>query len=310
MLWQNGRLSDNVDDARDDQQPSLAEISARASMAGAGLMLLNRGNKQWMVMLAVFLIFLAIIGFGSLRHAENRFMQQTGLRAAQTAMPKDAEEARQHMEFISAVLAETEDVWTDIFRKQGKIYQEPGLVLYRTAIRSACGAATTAIGPFYCPNDRKIYLDETFFDQLSKDFGAPGEFAAAYVIAHEAGHHIQNLGGTLAKVNAERDNADEKTANELTVRLELQADCYAGIWANYMKKRGVAEQGDIAVALNAAHKIGDDYLQKESQGYAVPDSFTHGTSTQRAYWFTQGLKSGSPKACDTIKRQNLRRAGE
>jgi len=304
MQWENGRLSDNVEDAGEDQQqqPSLADVSARAGMAAAGIMMLNRGKTPWVAIIAIVLIFFALIGFNSFRAAENRTMQKTaGLQAEQQAALPAANGAQgSRMRFISAVLAETEDVWGGIYRAEGKTYQEPGLILYRTAIRSACGAATTSIGPFYCPNDRKIYLDESFFDQLAQRFGAPGEFASAYVIAHEVGHHIQNLDGTLATIDAERDKADQKTANILTERLELQADCYAGIWANHMKSRGVADGRDIDLALNAAHKIGDDNLQRAAQGYVVPDSFTHGSSAQRAYWFTEGLTTGDPKACNTI----------
>jgi len=303
MQWENGRLSDNVDDATQDQQqqPNLADMSARAGMAAAGIMMLNRGKTPWAAIIAIVLIFFGLIGFNSIRRAENRVMQAAGLQAAQTPLPAGSGADPQRLRFVSAVLAETEDVWSAIYRAQGKTYKEPGLILYHTAIRSACGTATMAIGPFYCPNDGKIYLDERFFDQLSKDFGAPGEFASAYVIAHEVGHHIQTLEGSLAAVDKERDAAvDEKTANALTVRLELQADCYAGIWANHMKKQGVADGQDISLALNAAHEIGDDNLQQAAQGYAVPDSFTHGSSAQRVHWFTEGLTTGDPKACNTI----------
>lgn len=297
MRWEDGRQSNNIDDRRNNQE-SVASMGARAGLIGAGLLMLRRGGGKWALLAALLLILAGYLGFDSFRRAEQRFLQSAGLRAEQSV--PGAAEAQRRMRFVSAVLAETEDVWTAVLRAEGKTYKEPGLILYRTAIRSACGTATTAIGPFYCPNDGKIYLDESFFDQLSQDFGAPGDFASAYVIAHEVGHHIQSMDGTLAKVDNERDKADEKLSNQLTVRLELQADCYAGIWANYMKSRGVAEGNDIGLALNAAHKIGDDNLQRAAQGYVVPDSFTHGTAAQRAFWFGQGLKTGDPKSCNTI----------
>lgn len=297
MRWEDGRRSDNVEDQR-EQMISNAEIGARVGLGAAAAGIFARGGGKWMLIAGVTLLVIAFLGFGLFPGIKNRFLQGTGQQTAQTAQ-KQVEEKRR-LQFVSVVLAETEDVWTQVLGMEGHAYDEPKLILYRTAVRSACGTTTNAIGPFYCPNDSTIYLDESFFDQLAKEFSAPGDFAAAYVIAHEVGHHIQSLDGTLLEIDSERATADEKTANILTVRLELQADCYAGIWANYMKKQGVTEKNDIYVALNAAHKIGDDNLQKVSQGYTVPDSFTHGTSTQRAYWFNRGLKSGSRQSCDTI----------
>lgn len=297
MRWEGERQSDNVEDKR-EQMLSGAEIGARIGLGAAGLALLKRGGGKWILIAAVALIIMAFLGFSLFPGAKQRFMAGIAGRPAPAAAEKA--EAKRRLQFVAVVLAETEDVWKHIFAQEGRHYEEPRLILYRAAIRSACGAATTSIGPFYCPNDQIVYLDESFFDQLAKDFGAPGEFASAYVIAHEIGHHIQALDGTLTKIDVKRDNADETAANALTVRLELQADCYAGIWANFVKHQGITEGNDISSALNAAHKIGDDNLQKASQGYAVPDSFTHGSSTQRAYWFNKGLQSGDRKSCNAI----------
>ncbi len=202
--------------------------------------------------------------------------------------------------FAKKVLASTEDVWKHILPKYGIKYREPTMVLYRGHTTSGCGFASAQMGPFYCPADQKIYLDLAFYDELKKRFNAPGDFAQAYVLAHEVGHHVQNLLGTLNKVQRLKQSwgGSGKRANALQVRVELQADCYAGIWAHYMQRH--LDRGDIEEALNAAKQIGDDTLQKESQGYVVPDSFTHGTSKQRMEWFARGYKSGNLKACNTF----------
>ena len=199
--------------------------------------------------------------------------------------------------FVSAVLGQTEKVWHKLFAKHGARYKEPKLVLFRGSVRSGCGYANAQTGPFYCPADQKVYLDLGFFDELKRRFHAPGDFAEAYVIAHEIGHHVQNQLGTLQKSHALQARSSKKTANKVQVKVELQADCYAGVWAHYLD--GILEKGDIQEALNAASAIGDDTLQKETQGYVVPDSFTHGTSKQRASWFLRGYKSGKIGACDT-----------
>jgi uncharacterized protein len=196
-------------------------------------------------------------------------------------------------EFVSVVLKDTEDVWTKIFSDNGTAYQEPVLVLFSGADQSACGHASAATGPFYCPLDAKVYIDLSFYDQLQQRFGAPGDFAMAYVIAHEVGHHVQNLLGISEKVHAARQQMSEDRANELSVRLELQADFLAGVWAHHAHEmKQVLEPGDIEEALQAANAIGDDRLQMESQGYVVPESFTHGTSEQRMRWFKKGFESG------------------
>ncbi len=203
--------------------------------------------------------------------------------------------------FISTILGDTEKVWGKIFREHGATYKEPTLVIYRGSTRSGCGHASAQMGPFYCPNDQKVYLDLGFFDELQKKHKAGGDFAEAYVLAHEIGHHIQNMEGTLSKVQRMKQQArGQAGANRLQVRVELQADCYAGVWAHYEEKLfGSLEKGDIEEALNAASAIGDDTLQKQAQGYVVPDAFTHGSSAQRVEWFKRGIRSGDIASCDT-----------
>ncbi len=213
----------------------------------------------------------------------------------QTGVPADEEG-----QFVATVLGDTEDTWGRLFQEGGKRYQDPTLVLFDGQVQSACGFASAATGPFYCPGDRKLYLDLSFFDEMSRRFGAPGDFAQAYVIAHEVGHHVQNLLGILPQVDAERRGASQAEANALSVRLELQADCLAGVWAHDADAKGLLEVGDIDEALNAASQIGDDTLQKRSQGYVVPDSFTHGSSAQRSTWFKRGYEAGRVDACDTF----------
>ncbi len=222
--------------------------------------------------------------------------QQIAAPAAQSGTPQD-EQGR----FIAAVLGETEDVWGSIFQAQGLTYTPPTLVLYRDQMPSACGSANSAVGPFYCPNDRKVYLDLGFFQQLADEFQAPGQFAQAYVLAHEVGHHVQNLLGIGAKVRAAQERASGAQANQLSVRLELQADCFAGVWAkNGDASKHFLEQGDVDSALRAAAAVGDDALQKQAQGYVVPESFTHGTSAERVSWFKRGFTGGAISNCDTF----------
>ncbi len=202
-------------------------------------------------------------------------------------------------QFVSVVLGETEDVWNGIFQQEGRTYPEPKLVMFSRAIRSACGQASSATGPFYCPGDSKIYLDTDFFTTLERRFNAAGDFAQAYVIAHEVGHHVQNVIGVLPKFNQMRRSLSKADANRMSVRVELQADCFAGIWAHYTNQKGLLERGDLEEALNAATQIGDDAIQKRTQGYVVPDSFNHGTSEQRKAWFFRGFESGKLTQCDT-----------
>ena len=209
-------------------------------------------------------------------------------------------------QFVATVLANTEDVWTTMFRQMGATYEQPRLVMFSGVVRSACGMAQTASGPFYCPLDHKLYLDTSFFDELDRRFGAPGDFAQAYVIAHEVGHHVQNLLGILPKVEQLKQQVGRSEANALSVRVELQADCFAGIWANQAQQlRQILETGDIDEGIRAAGAVGDDRIQKQTQGYVVPDGFTHGSSAQRAAWFRKGLQSGDLRACDTFNAAQL-----
>ena len=209
-------------------------------------------------------------------------------------------------EMTAVVLADTEETWHQILPKYGVQYVEPKLVLFSGAVQSACGTAESAMGPFYCPSDQKVYIDMSFYNDLAQRFGAPGDFAQAYVVAHEVGHHVQYLLGTSTKVHDAQQRVSEVQANELSVRLELQADCYAGVWAkNAAQSRQLLEAGDVEEGLNAASAIGDDRLQKETQGRVVPDAFTHGTSAQRVSWFRRGLEAGTPEACDTFSARQL-----
>jgi predicted metalloprotease len=219
------------------------------------------------------------------------------------APPSDDAQAK----FVSQVLRSTEMVWGDVFAQAGRTYEDPKLRLYRDSYPTACGMGQAAAGPFYCSRDRIVYLDLTFFDLMTQQLGAPGQFAHAYVIGHEVGHHVQNLLGTLDKVDAARERASDAGSNALSVRLELQADCYAGVWANLSQQEQGwrLESGDIEAALNAASQIGDDTLQRRARGTVVPESFTHGTSAQRVSWFKRGFQSGQPSACDTFSAQPL-----
>ena len=221
---------------------------------------------------------------------------QQSVPAAHYGTPQDPQGR-----FIAAVLGETEDTWSALFESQGLAYVPPKLVLYRGQMPSACGSANAAVGPFYCPLDRKVYLDLGFFQQLAQEFEAPGEFAEAYVLAHEVGHHVQNLLGIAGRVRAAQQRLSEAPANQLSVRLELQADCFAGVWAkNADETKHILEAGDVESALRAAAAVGDDTLQKRAQGYVVPESFTHGTSAERTGWFRRGLSGGSIASCDTF----------
>jgi len=204
--------------------------------------------------------------------------------------------------FVSVVLADTEDVWTQVFKERGGTYRDPKLVLFRQETSTGCGRGEAATGPFYCPSDEKVYIDLSFYDLLRTKLGAPGDFAQAYVIAHEVGHHVQKLLGITGKVDDARRSSDETRSNALSVRLELQADCFAGIWANKAQAtKQIIEAGDIEEALNAASQIGDDTLQRKARGTVQPDTFTHGTSAQRVHWFKQGYQTGQIEQCDTFK---------
>jgi len=220
--------------------------------------------------------------------------------------PAFSPEEEKLKEFMSVVLADTEDVWGSLFQASGQAYQQPKLVLFSGAVQSACGFAEAAMGPFYCPADQKLYLDMSFFNDLAQRHDAPGDFAQAYVVAHEVGHHVQTLLGIAEQVHAARSRAGDAEGNAMQVRMELQADCFSGVWAHHAhKQRQILEPGDTEEALAAAAGVGDDRLQKQTRGYVVPDSFTHGSSEQRMRWFSRGLQSGDPGQCDTFKAARL-----
>ena len=232
--------------------------------------------------------------------------QQPGGGEQGPASPAQTAENDTLAAFVSTVLRDTEITWGELFRQSGEAYQEPRLVLFEGAVQSACGGATTAVGPFYCPGDQKVYIDLSFYQQMRRQLGAPGDFAQAYVIAHEVGHHVQTLTGISQQVNSASQRAGEEERNRLSVMQELQADCYAGVWAHHAEKRQPwLDPGDVDEALNAASAIGDDRLQEQQQGYVVPESFTHGSSAQRQRWFRTGLESGDVQRCDTFNATQL-----
>jgi len=274
-----------------------SNVEDRRGMGGRGLALGGGGIGTLLLILAVWLCggdpraLLEQLG-GETAPSVQQQPQQAQNNQAQTDDEK---------RFVSAVLKSTENVWNEILPQQARVrYVEPKLVLFSNQTTSACGQASAATGPFYCPGDEKLYLDFGFFRELKTRFGAPGDFAQAYVIAHEVGHYVQDLIGTMDKVTAAQQRASETQANQLSVRLELQADCYAGVWANYVQKKGLLEAGDVEEAMKAAASVGDDSIQKQSQGYVVPESFTHGSAQQRMSWFTKGFQSGNIRQCDTF----------
>jgi len=254
----------------------------------------------------LFLVVLSLLGINPLPFL-GVATQEPEVQMQESAQPyQESPQETALRELTAVVLADTEDTWSAILPQYGVQYVEPTLVLFDGLVQSGCGTAESAMGPFYCPLDQKVYIDMSFYDDLSKRFGAPGDFAQAYVIAHEVGHHVQNLVGTAEKVQAAQQRASKVQANELSVRMELQADCYAGVWANHAaRSRRLLEAGDVEEGLNAASAIGDDRLQRMSQGRVVPDAFTHGSSEQRVRWFRKGLEAGSLEACDTFSARQL-----
>jgi len=276
-------------------------------MGGGGRMPLRVGKKGLGGGLGTIVLVLAALYFGI---DPTVFLSggggtSPGVGSSQVAPQRSAEE-EQLVDFVSVVLADTEDTWHQLFKELGGRYQEPKLVLFSGSVRSACGFAQAAMGPFYCPADHKMYIDLSFYQDLRDRHGAPGDFAQAYVIAHEVGHHVQKLLGISDKVHQARGKTDKVTGNKLSVRQELQADCFAGVWAHHAHRaRNILEQGDVEEALTAASAIGDDRLQKQARGHVVPDSFTHGSSAQRVRWFKTGLKEGTLKSCDTFSTKRL-----
>lgn len=287
MRWRDRRQSEHIEDRRG--------MSGGGKLAIGGL-----GGLGGIVVLVLALLFGADPR-QLLEQLPNAGGSGGGVQTSRPTNPQE-EELRQ---FVSVVLAETEDAWTGIFRQLGREYRKPTLVLFTDQVQSACGVAGSAVGPFYCPGDQKLYIDLSFFHELRTRFGAQGDFAVAYVVAHEVGHHVQNLLGTMDRVNSARGRMSEEQANSLSVRVELQADFYAGVWANHARNQGIVEPGDIEEALGAASAVGDDRLQREGQGYVVPDSFTHGTSEQRGRWFRRGFETGDVRMGDTFNSNQL-----
>ena len=286
MKWEDERRSENIEDRRG------------MSFGGPGIQLGGLG----LVVVFVVSLFTGISPSTLLSMLQGSAPQQQS-RQAPTGGP-DAHDRQ--ADFVAAVLGSTEDTWSRIFADHGARYSPPRLVLFTNATPSACGTGGAAMGPFYCPEDSKVYIDLSFFRELDRRFGAPGDFARAYVVAHEVGHHVQNLTGTAEKVARAAGRSGRSGASSLQVRMELQADCYAGVWArNANDARKLLEPGDVEEGIRAAQAIGDDTLQRRSQGYVVPESFTHGTSAQRVRWFTAGYDSGRMEACDTFSAASL-----
>jgi len=284
MKWMGRRESSNVDDRRG--------MSGGAIAGGGGI-----------AGIVIYLLYTFLSG-GSVDTSEITRQVQPGASQTLTAEQQAADEQR--AKFVKVVLADTEDVWNKLFSENGSKYKEPTLVLFRDAVQSACGTASAASGPFYCPGDNQLYIDLSFNEDMQNKLNAPGDFAMAYVVAHEVGHHIQNLMGTSEKVQRLRQQLSEGEYNKYSVKLELQADFYAGVWAHHAQNmQNILDPGDIDEALNAANAIGDDRLQKQATGYVVPDGFTHGTSAQRMYWFKKGFETGDIKQGDTFNDPSL-----
>jgi predicted metalloprotease len=284
MRWRGERQSENIEDRRG--------LSRRTVAVGGGLGTL------------IILVLALVFGVDPQRLLQDLPADQSQPGGAQTTRQYDPEE-EQLRQFVAVVLAKTEDVWQDVFRQNGSQYREPTLVLFTDEVQSACGVTGAAVGPFYCPGDEKVYIDLSFYRELRQRFNAPGDFAQAYVIAHEVGHHVQKLLGISQRVEAMQRRSSEEEANELSVRLELQADFFAGIFARYVKNQNLLEPGDVEEALRAASAVGDDQIQRQAQGYVVPDSFTHGTSEQRLRWFRKGYESGDIRQGDTFGARTL-----
>ncbi|MEO6626385.1 MAG: neutral zinc metallopeptidase [Burkholderiaceae bacterium] len=286
MKWEGNRESENVEDRRAGGGGGGGLLGGRSIGVGTIVIALVGG---WVFGINPLTIIGMLSGGGE--------MEQVQQQAPAQRPPADDRMAK----FVSTVLADTEDVWKDVFSKGGQQYQQPRLVLFRGATPTACGTGQAAMGPFYCPGDQKVYIDLAFYETLKSRLGAPGDFAQAYVIAHEVGHHVQNLLGITAKMEQMRGRVSQAEYNALSVRLELQADCLAGVWAHHAQNaRQILENGDVEEAMNAAAKIGDDALQRGGGGAVVPERFTHGTSAQRQRWFNAGLKGGNVKGCDSF----------
>jgi uncharacterized protein len=299
MLWKGRRQSDNVEDDRD-------QGGFGGGMGPGGGFRIPTGGASGglslsgIIIIVVIYFVLKAVGIDPMMVLDGGPGMGPGSSQISRNAPQSNDEMKQ---FVATVLAETEDTWNGIFQANGLKYEDPKLMLFTGQTRSGCGYASAASGPFYCPEDRKVYIDLSFYDQLDRQFGASGDFAQAYVLAHEVGHHVQNLLGILPKVNRMRQSMSEEQSNAMSVRVELQADCFAGIWGHYTGQKGLLEKGDLEEALNAAKQIGDDTLQRRTQGYVVPETFNHGTSAQRMKWFKRGFDSGKVADCDTFNNQ-------
>lgn len=283
MEWKGRRQSRNVEDRRGQR-------------GGGGGLMVGGGLGVGGIIVVIIVMLLGGNPGDLLNGSSTGTTTQTQTAGDYQGTAQDEELA----DFVSVVLADTEDVWSQVFRENGMTYRNPKLVLFTDSVQSACGTASSAVGPFYCPGDEKLYIDLSFYDELKQRFKAPGDFAMAYVVAHEVGHHVQNLLGTSGKVDALRRKLSETEYNKYSVKLELQADYYAGVWAHYEQGKNLLEQGDLDEALTAASAVGDDSIQLQSRGYVVPDSFTHGTSEQRKSWFYKGFENGTIEGGDTF----------
>ena len=295
MRWRGRRQSTNVRDLRG------AGGLGRGGMLARGPLVMRRAGGGGIGLLIVILIVAMLFGVNPLD-----LLSGGGITTGPSTQVEQGAESGatdEMRDFVTTVLADTEDTWSAIFEAAGEDYPEPTLTLFSGSVRSACGMASSATGPFYCPADQNLYIDFSFYEQLRRRFGAPGDFAQAYVLAHEVGHHVQNVLGVLPRVQSRQRQLDEAEANALSVRTELQADCLAGVWANHTERRGLLEEGDIEEAVTAAAAVGDDALQRQAQGYVVPDSFTHGTSGQRVEWFRRGFESGTIDSCDAFSAE-------
>lgn len=302
MKWQGRERSSNIEDRRGQRTGGLGGLGGLGGSRGGIRLPTGRGGKGGISGLIGIVVVLGIIWLATGQNPLDMLTggAGTGTSSSATSTQLPAEGQDELVDFVGVVVKETEDLWNQQFAAVGEDYPEPTVVLFTDQVSSACGMADSSVGPFYCPGDSKVYIDLSFYDQLHRQFGAPGDFAQAYVLAHEVGHHIQNLTGVLPEFNQMRQSMSQEEANAWSVRVELQADCYAGVWANYAGQQNLLESGDVEEALNAANQIGDDTLQKRMQGFAVPKTFNHGTSAQRKAWFERGYQSGSPGDCDTF----------
>ena len=309
MKWRGREQSSNIEERRGQCGGRLGGLGGSPFGRGGGIRLPtgggggSRGGIGSIIGIVVVLgIIWVLTGTNPIDILTNGGGSSTGSGSTASSsgqVPTTGDEAELR-DFVGVVVKETEDLWTEVFAQQNETYPAPKVVLFNGGVDTACGAADSSTGPFYCPGDEQVYIDLSFYDQLRDQFGAPGDFAQAYVLAHEIGHHVQNITGVLPEFNERRASMSTEEANAYSVRVELQADCYAGVWANSAGQEDLLDNGDIEEALNAAEQIGDDTLQKRMQGFAVPKTFNHGTSTQRKTWFERGYTSGNPGDCDTF----------